>query len=184
MTDPNQNQEEKSTPDDGGEEVTVTREEFNALKKGVDKFFSEEGQNKGKEEESTVETQEEESTPSGYSSGYSSVVKKLYFDKTPEIEEVWDEVLAEAKAIGQDPIEYYESKKGWQLEAQSRAEDKRVKEQTKNNIESPSGTITGDSINFDKIKPEQIGKLDVEGRQKYREHLRSSQGGTKIIRSK
>ncbi len=188
MENPNPNQEGKPTPEDGGEEVPVTRAEFEALKKGVAKGFSEkgqEGEGKEGEQEEGAEKVTPEAKPTPSETAYNPIVKKIYMKDTPEIAEVWDEVEKEAKELGQDPIEYYEGKKGWQLEAQARAKAKQEKEQTKNDIDSPSGTITKDTkINFDKITPEQIKNLDADARNNYREHLRRTEGGVSIRRLK
>jgi hypothetical protein len=181
MDNPNQNLEEESTPEDGGEDnISVTREEFDALKKGVDKFFSEQGQRRNEEDDDDDDDDDIEST-----SSVSPIVKKLYFKETPEIKEVWDEVEEEALELGQDPIEYYESKKGWQLEAKARVQAREEKENIKNKIDSPDNTITKDTkVDFANITPEQIRMLDAGARDKYRDYLRKTEGGTIIKRMK
>ena len=169
---------QEAKPTEGGE--FATKEDLKNLSKGIEKLA--EKLNKSTsvaEEDDTTSDEDKPSNPT-----VSPVVKKLYTEQKPEIEEVWDEVEEEAKALGQDPIEYFESKKGWQLEAKARLEAKKEKERAKNNIDSPSSKITQDTkVDFSKIKPEQISKLDKDQREAYREYLRDKEGGVTIIRS-
>lgn len=175
---PNEEAEAKSQEEGN---VYVTQDDFKNLQKGVENLASKLNQS-GENVEQEENAEEASTTPAPT---ISPIVKKLYLEKTPEIEEVWDEVEAEAKSLGQDTIEYYESKTGWKLEAKARANAKEKKEQTKNDIDSPSGTITSDTkINFDKITPEQIRNLDSGARDNYREHLRRAEGGVSIRRIK
>ncbi len=103
----------------------------------------------------------------------SNVVKNLYLERNPEFSAVEDEVNEEARSLGVDPIDYYESKMGWKLEAKARANANEEKEKAKNAIESPSGNVSGnDVVDFSKIKPEEIKGLSKEQMTKYREHLK------------
>lgn len=79
------------------------------------------------------------------------VLKRLFFKETPEAETVWDEVEKEAKELGIDPFEHYESKKGWQLEAKARLEAKKEEEVAKSKVHSPSNHIEDKEFSFSEI---------------------------------
>ena len=165
-----------STPNDGGE--FVTKEEFKNVQKGIEKI-AEQLNKSGESKEGEVNAPK----PEPKVEGINPIVRKIYLKDNKEFLEVEEEVVAEATLLGIDPIEYYEGKKGWQLEAKARADSKKAKEESKNNIESPSGAITKDSsIDFAKVKPEQINKMDKETYSKYQNYLRQTQGEVPISR--
>ena len=167
-----------SNPSDGGE--FVTKKDFENLQKGVEKLAGKINKSgEGEEGDGGSELPE----PKAKVGGINPIVRKIYLKDNKEFLEVEDEVVEEASKLGVDPIEYYEGKKGWQLEAKARADSKKAKEESKNNIESPSGAITKDSsIDFAKVKPEQINKMDKETYSKYQNYLRQTQGEVPISR--
>ena len=185
MVDANVNpsqEDDESKLDEGADDAPVTREEFKNMQKGIENLASKMNSD-GDGTEKEGEEKEKKESPKPKVDNYNPVVKRLYTKSTPEIEEVWDEVVEEANALGQDPIEYYEGKKGWQLEAKARLRTKNEKEKTKDKLEEPSGKITKDSkINFDKITPEQISNLDSGAREEYRKYLRKADSGITLIR--
>lgn len=69
--------------------------------------------------------------------GSNEVIKSLYFNANPEAKLIWDTVEKEAKNLGKDPFELYESSAYLKGEAQALAED--GKNETK--VSSPSGKI-------------------------------------------
>jgi hypothetical protein len=103
-----------------------------------------------------------------------SVIKRLFFKETPEAETVWDDVEKEAKELGVDPFDHYESKKGWQLEAKARFEEQKEQAEAKGKIKSPSNNIGDGEIDFAKITPDQISKLSKKDYDKYKEYLKKS----------
>lgn len=170
---------EGDTPKPEGEGVQyATAEDLKNLQKGIENLASKFNELGGKKE-----GEQESPKPAEQKPQYSPVVKRIYVKDNPEIEEVWDEMSAEAQSLGIDPIEYYESKKGWQLEAKARLREKQKKDEVKSKIDEPSGVITEKtSIDFSKITPEQIRQLDPKMREQYRDYLRRTEGGVKIIR--
>jgi hypothetical protein len=100
-----------------------------------------------------------------------AVIKRLYFKEVPEAETVWDDVEKEAKELNVDPFDYFESKKGWQLEAKARFEAKKEEEVAKSKVKNPSNTIGDGEIDFAKIKPEQISKLSTKDYARYKDYL-------------
>jgi hypothetical protein len=101
-----------------------------------------------------------------------TVIKRLYFKEVPEAETVWDDVEKEAKELGVDPFNYYESKKGWQLEAKARFEAQKEEKAAKSKIKNPSNIIGDREIDFAKITPNQISKLSDKEYAKYKEFLK------------
>lgn len=171
----NHSQEPEGNPGNGGgndvralEERLAKQEETIAnLNKGIEKLASKLNQGAGDNKEGGDRSPKPEQK-------YSSVVKTLYMEKHSEIETVWDEMAEEAAALGQDPIDYYESKKGWQLEAKARVEAERKREEAKVFTESPSGKPAGNErVDFSTIKPEQIAGLSAKQREDYRNYLRT-----------
>ena len=161
-------QEAEANLEQEGQE-TVSVEDFKNMQKGIEKMAETINSLKpsgGKEAEITPVV--EEANPK-----MSNVVKNLYLERNPEFSEVEDEVNEEARSLGVDPIDYYESKMGWKLEAKARANANEEKEKAKNAIESPSGNVSGNEVvDFSKIKPEEIKGLSKEQMTKYREHLK------------
>lgn len=172
--------EEGQAPKPGEEGVQyATAEEVKNLQKGIENLASKVNEFGGKKE-----GEQDSPKPTEQKPQYSPVVKRIYTKDVPEIEEVWDEMSEEAQALGVDPIEYYESKKGWQLEAKARLQAKQKKDEVKSKIDEPSGVITEKAnIDFAKITPEQIRQLNPKAREQYRDYLRRTEGGVKIIRN-
>ena len=141
--------------DDGdSDEAPVSREEFNNLIKGVKKLASTQGRLK---KEVVTEASAKVIAPA---TATNSILKKLYAKESPEILTVWDEIVAEAPK-GVDPIEYYEGKKGWQLEAKARHDAKTEEETNKSKIDKPSsGIVSSKKIDLSKVNSEDVGKLD------------------------
>ena len=117
---------EESTLDEERESeeapAPVTREEFEHLKKGVQKMATDVGrekkpeQDKPKDEPTVVETVT------------NPVIKNLYFKANPEAQEIWDEVTNEATKLGKDPFELYEGSAYFKGEAKARSEAKAEEE--------------------------------------------------------
>lgn len=141
-----------------------TREEYNNLLKGTKKLASELG--RLKKERGTVQgTGAEKQTPAKEESTvkFSPVLKRLYEKENPEIQEVWEELVKEVPQ-GQDPIEYYESKKGWQLEAKARYDARTEDEVNKEKIKKPSSG-TSFKQDFSNVKTEEdVAKLSHKDR--------------------
>lgn len=179
MSDENLNQDEeaKATPDAGSEsedaldeifksdddsqeeledseKVKKLEERLGNIEKGVKKFFSENGR-KQKEAEKQPETQKEvDSKPAVH-----SVLKSLYFDKHPEAQEYWGEVEKEAKLLGKDPFELYESSSFLRGEAKARHDAKIEEETNKAKIEKPSSGVVSKKEDISNVKPEDVEKL-------------------------
>jgi hypothetical protein len=134
-----------------------TREEYNNLVKGTKKLASELGRLRKERDATEVKTEIKTEVKTDEVK-YSSVLKRLYEDKHPEIKEVWDEVLKETPQ-GQDPIEYYEGKKGWQLEAKARYDARTEDEANKEKIRKPSNGVVKNTVDVSKVKPEEVEKL-------------------------
>lgn len=141
-----------------------TREEYNNLLKGTKKLASELGRLK-KERETKPEVKTETQTPVNTEGEVkvNSVLKRLYEKENPEIKEVWDELVKDTPK-GQDPIEYYESKKGWQLEAKARYDARTEDEANKEKIRKPSSG-TSFKQDFSNVKTEEdVAKLSHKDR--------------------
>lgn len=147
--------------DDNAEEedVPVSREEFNRLQKGIKKMASQLGQTK---KEPIKEEQ-----PKQEDINYNPILKRLYLKESPEMETVWDEVVKETPQ-GQDPIAYYESKKGWQLEAKARHNAIKEDEVNRSKIDKPSNSTATTRKDFSHIKSEgDLTKLSTADKASY-----------------
>lgn len=136
-----------------------TREEYNNLLKGTKKLASELGRLK-KERENKPEVKTETQTPVNTEGEVkvNSVLKRLYEKENPEITEVWDELVKDTPK-GQDPIEYYESRKGWQLEAKARYDARTEDEANKEKIRKPSSGTAPSKTDVSKVKAEDVASL-------------------------
>lgn len=183
MTEENLNPEEESQDKPTQEGVSV--EDFKNLQKGVQKLA--ESFNSLKSSENKEAKDESDGKPEDKSevkpAPLSNVVKNLYLEKNPEFAEVEDEVMEESRQLGIDPIDYYESKQGWKLEAKARVQAKEEKEKAKSSIDNPSGKPAGaDSLDYSKVKADQIKNLSPEQMDKYREYLRTNSPKAEIKR--
>lgn len=138
--------------DEDADDVDTLKEKIARLEKGIQKLATQKGQEKKEVKETVVEKKEEE-----IESGASPVLKNLYIKSNPEAEMVWDEVEKEAKALGKDPFELYESSSYFKGEAKSRYDAKTEEETNKSKIDKPSG-YTGGSKKFD---PSKVAAEDV-----------------------
>lgn len=137
---------------DKGDDVPVSREEFNALKKGVAKAFSEQGRKATpKDEDEPKPKAKEKPNDEKGKTTVSPVLKSLYFKSNPEAETVWNTVEAEAEALGKDPFELYESSVFFKGEAKALFEKKVADENAKSNIAMPSTLVKGGKFSFDKV---------------------------------
>jgi hypothetical protein len=136
------------------EKVKKLEERLGNIEKGVKKFFSENGR-KQKETEKQPEPQKEASaTPAVH-----SVLKTLYFDKHPEAQDYWEQVEKEAKLLGRDPFELYESSAYLKGEAKARHDAKIEEETNKKKIDTPSNGTGTPKKNISDVKPEDVEKL-------------------------
>jgi hypothetical protein len=136
------------------EKVKKLEERLGNIEKGVKKFFSENGR-KQKETEKQPEPQKEASaTPAVH-----SVLKTLYFDKHPEAQDYWEQVEKEAKLLGRDPFELYESSAYLKGEAKARHDAKIEEETNKKKIDPPSNGTGTPKKNISDVKPEDVEKL-------------------------
>lgn len=142
--------------EDNEEEVDFLKRKVENIEKGVSKFFSNQGrkQKEEKQPEKKEEVPIKEATPQ-----INPVLKTLYFDKFPETKEVWEEVEKEAKLLGKDPFELYESSSYFKGEAKSRFDAKAEEERNKEKIAKPSGIPGSSKTDISKIKPEEVDKL-------------------------
>ena len=136
------------------EKVKKLEERLGNIEKGVKKFFSENGR-KQKEVEKQPEPQKEApAIPSVH-----SVLKSLYFDKHPEAKEYWSEVEKEAKLLGKDAFELYESSSFLRGEAKARHDAKIEEETNKAKIDKPSSGVVSKKEDISNVKPEDVQKL-------------------------
>jgi hypothetical protein len=142
------------------EDVPVTREEFNALKKGVSKFFSE----KGREEKATKTVEAPKETPTQSSDD----VTELFLESKPEAGLVLEDLqkVADAKYNG-SIIKAWKGEEWLHEKAQALSETNKAKSK----IQSPSNQIEGE-IDFKTIKAEQISKLSDKDYSRYQEYMR------------
>lgn len=151
------------------EEVPVSRKEFSALKKGVDKFFSE----KGREKEAPKPAEAPKETPTPQSS--TDDVTELFLQSKPEAELVKDDLktVADAKYNG-SIIKAWKGEEWLHAKAEALSEQ----EKAKNKISSPSNQIEGevDFAAIDKLPDEEQGqaikKMSDKDYKRYQEHLR------------
>lgn len=135
--------------DSSDNEEAPTREEFNRLKKGVAKFFTEQGMKKSGGEEKDKATEEPKGTSSKTS--VSPVLKSLYFKSNPEAEMVWSQVEKEAENLKKDPFELYESSTYFKGEAKAMFERKSADEDAKSRVGMPSSLVKGGKMSYDRI---------------------------------
>jgi chemotaxis protein histidine kinase CheA len=136
------------------EKVKKLEERLGNIEKGVKKYFSEQGR-KQKEEPKKQEKREEASAIPQTN----SVLKTLYFDKFPETKEVWEEVMREAKLLGKDPFELYESSSYFKGEAKARYNAKKEDDENKSKIAKPSSGTASSKIELSSVKPEDVANL-------------------------
>jgi hypothetical protein len=131
------------------EKVKKLEERLGNIEKGVKKYFSEQGR---KKEEPKQEKREDIPQTN-------SVLRTLYFDKFPETKEVWEEVEKEAKLLGKDPFELYESSSYFKGEAKARHNAKIEEEENKSRIAKPSSGTAPSKIELSSVKPEDVANL-------------------------
>lgn len=131
------------------EKVKKLEERLGNIEKGVKKYFSEQGR---KKEEPKQEKREDIPQTN-------SVLRTLYFDKFPETKEVWEEVEKEAKLLGKDPFELYESSSYFKGEAKARHNAKIEEEENKSKIAKPSSGTASSKIELSSVKPEDVANL-------------------------
>jgi len=139
---------------DDSEKVKKLEERLGNIEKGVKKYFSENGR-KQKEVEKQPELQKEApANPAVH-----SVLKSLYFDKHPEAKEYWAEVEKEAKLLGKDAFELYESSSFLKGEAKARHDAKIEEETNKAKIDKPSSGVVSKKEDISNVKSEDVQKL-------------------------
>jgi ethanolamine ammonia-lyase small subunit len=144
-----------------------TREEFNALKKGVAKFFSQ----KGRENKETKEVKEPKEAPTQSSDD----VTELFLESKPEAELVKDELKTIAdKLYDGSIIKAWKNETWLHTKAQSLSEENKAK----GKIQSPSNQIEGE-VNFSQISKmedaqqgEAIKKMSSKDYEKWQEYQR------------
>jgi hypothetical protein len=135
--------------DDDSQEAPVSREEFNALKKGVSKFFSD----KGRQVKAKGEGDDKAPTTTN------AVMRSLYFKSNPEAETVWKQVEQEAGKLNRDPFELYEGSAYFKGEAKTLFEQKNVEKENASKVGVPSSLVKGGKLSYEKIdleKPDHI----------------------------
>jgi len=131
---------------DDSDKTTVSREEYEKLLKGTQKLATELGNLKKqkvetkKKDEVVVEKQQPQ------------FAEELLTIKYPEAEFVMEEIQEEAKRTGKDVLSIFKSSAFLKNESKARAEQKKVEEENKSRIDSPS-SLTGSKIN---LKYEQV----------------------------
>lgn len=131
------------------EKVKKLEERLGNIEKGVKKYFSEQGRKKEEPKQ-----KKREDIPQT-----NSVLRTLYFDKFPETKEVWEEVEKEAKLLGKDPFELYESSSYFKGEAKARHNAKIEEEENKSKIAKPSSGTASSKIELSSVKPEDVANL-------------------------
>jgi len=134
------------------EKVKRQEEELAKIKKGVSKFFSDQGRKKKEEAK-------EEKAPT-------NVIKSLYFNANPEAKEVWDLVEADAKALNKDPFELYETREGYKLEAKAIMQKREAEDKAKSKISKPSNSPALQK-KLSEIKSEEVAKLKPSEKMKW-----------------
>jgi hypothetical protein len=106
------------------------------MEKGLNKFFSEQGRTKKKDEvvKEVPKQQEVKISP---------VVEKLYFNANPEAKIVWDEVKKAATLTGKDPFELYEEETFFKEKALRKSEENQEEQSAKEKINGTSKKIIG-----------------------------------------
>ncbi len=137
------------------EKVKKLEERLGNIEKGVKKFFSENGR-KQKEIEKQPEKKEEVIETK---SPVHSVLKTLYFDKHPEAQDYWEQVEKEAKLLGKDPFELYESSAYLKGEAKARHDAKIEEETNKAKIDKPTSGVVSKKEDISNVKPEDVQSL-------------------------
>lgn len=147
----NEERESEATTD----EVPVTREEFENLKKGIQKMATD----KGREEAETVENVQEQ--PTQESSFNSNEI--IYLNQRPEAKEVWGDVKQRAEQVGVDPIQFYESDNIIQDYAKRKFDEAQKESESKNKITGPSSFKgNGKKVDFSKVTDDNFKDLSDE----------------------
>lgn len=136
------------------EKVKKLEERLGNIEKGVKKYFSENGRKQKETVKQTEPQKEAQATPAVH-----SVLKTLYFDKHPEAQDYWEQVEKEAKLLGKDPFELYESSAYLKGEAKARHDAKIEEETNKKKIDTPSNGTGTPKKNITDVKPEDVEKL-------------------------
>ncbi len=160
-TPPEENETEDSelenffSEDDSKKDVPVSREEFNALKKGVSKFFSQKGREK--KEPTKEQPKEPKETPTQSSDD----VTELFLQSKPEAELVKEDlkIVADAK-YGGSIIKAWKGEEWLHAKAQALSEANKAK----GKIQTPSNQIEGeiDFKKIDKMSDEEQGNAIVK----------------------
>lgn len=148
-----------------GDDAPVTREEYNRLVKGVQKLASQKGREKKEVKEDTgkkADTASDDVNP---------VLKNLYLKANPEAETVWDDVVKEAKNLGKDPFELYESSNYFKGEAKARLAQKEEEEANKAKIDRPSTGANLSKKDITSLSQEEVNKLSGKDMLKYLEAM-------------
>lgn len=140
--------------DDLQDDVPVSREEFNALKKGVSKYFSQ----KGREEKAKVEPKVEPKSESKNDED----LTELFFAQKPEAELVEGDLkqIADSK-YGGSILKAWKGESWLHEKAQILSEAKKKEEESKSKIAKPSSTVDF-SKDIDSIKEEDVHKLTAK----------------------
>lgn len=155
----------KESEDDSEEEAPVSREEHNRIIKGLKKLATRVGRlNEAKKHEEPKEKTTVETT---VTTSVNPVLKGLYFKANPEAQEVWEEVEREAKNLGKDPFELYESSNYFKGEAKSRAAARAEDEANRSKIQKPSSGSKSSSFDPTKVKEEDVMSLSKADRAKW-----------------
>jgi hypothetical protein len=165
--------------DDGDEDAPVSREEYNRLLKGTKKLATELGRIK------TTKVEKKEEAP--IAGDVNPVLKSLYFKQNPEAQEVWEEVVREAKSLGKDPFALYEGSSYFKGEAKARFSEKSEQVENKNKLQAPSSNASfGSNMEAiyrmdDESQAAAIRSMSSKDYTKWKDHLRSKSSGSSLL---
>lgn len=96
----------------------------------------------------------------------SPVIKSIYFNQNPEIQFVWDEVVATAKKLGQDPFELAEDPyfKG---KAKMKSEEHKQNEENKQKVTPPTKGMGSVKKDWSKLTAKEVDELPLDQFEEY-----------------
>lgn len=149
------------------EDEPVSREEFNALKKGVAKYFSEKGRKQA--EESKKATTETKSTPEAKANEVDDLTE-MFLEQNPKVELVKEKLDKVAKALyGGSLIKAWRNEPWLREMADSIEQEKSEEEANKAKVGAPSKTIGSNKVDFKKMSPKEAMSLSDDDFAKWSE---------------
>ncbi len=144
-----------------------TREEFNALKKGVAKYFSDKGREKAK-----VEKKEEpaKTTATEAKADETDDLTEMFLEQNPKVELVKEKLDKVAKALyGGSLIKAWRNEPWLREMADSIEQEKSEEAANKAKVGAPSKTVGTNKVDFKKMTPEEAIKLSDDDFAKWSE---------------